>query len=805
MKKLCFTILLFSLQSFIFAQPWEWQWQNAKPVGNALYDVQALTSTRLVAFGTSGLVLISTDAGDTWQSSYPDASRRDIWGSYFLSSTTGFMVGAGGLIMKTTDGGDTWVSKTSNTTNILYDIEFYDASNGIACGAAGTIDRTTDGGENWVLSTATSSGSNYKVSIVSSTVVYVGTSNSAGRLIKSTDFGVTFSNATPALVSAGSVYGMYVLNSTNYWIVTALGIIATTDGGTSWTNQQAQGNIMYDVKFISSTTGFAVDAKGIVWATTNAGTLWTSTQLSTIKQIRSIGYNAVSGNLFLVGDCGNLYKSTNTGTSWTAKYTSATQEQIRRILFKDDNNGWAGDGVGVLLKTTDGGQNWTTLYNLGHQVQSIAMPTSTTWYIGCDAGFYYKTTDGGTSFSALTFPVGGVTFWNTAFADSLIGYAGGSSGKFFKTTNGGSSWTDISTAAGFGSNVIYDIALIDANTFYISGLGAKLSKTTNGGTSFSPLSPGVTGAFFGVKFKDANLGLVGGGSLALSRTTDAGATWTPITLPAGPASNASIWGIAFKNNNAWISTINGDVLYSTDNGATWTNAKKPTSATLYYMAVSNNNLWICGTQGNIIKGNASPLSLTLNLSALIDWFYDGSTMVSDIVKVELHNATTPYAMVDSNSVVLSSTGVGNFIFTNVVNGTPYYIVVKHRNAVETWSASTVTFVSGAASYDFTTAQTQAYGSNLALHGTKWCLYNGDVNQDGSVDGTDLGSVDNDNNAFVTGYTVTDLNGDNAVDGSDLGIVDNNNNAFIFSVFPTGAPNAIRVQRPVHTNTKNSNK
>ena len=138
MKKLYFIVVLFALQSIILAQPYEWQWQNAKPVGNAFYDVAALSSTKIVAFGTAGVEIISNDAGETWVRNIADASRRDIWGSYFFNASTGFIVGSGGLIMKTTDGGDTWVSKTSNTTNILYDIEFLNADSGIATGAAGT-------------------------------------------------------------------------------------------------------------------------------------------------------------------------------------------------------------------------------------------------------------------------------------------------------------------------------------------------------------------------------------------------------------------------------------------------------------------------------------------------------------------------------------------------------------------------------------------------------------------------------------------------------------------------------------------
>jgi hypothetical protein len=231
---------------------------------------------------------------------------------------------------------------------------------------------------------------------------------------------------------------------------------------------------------------------------------------------------------------------------------------------------------------------------------------------------------------------------------------------------------------------------------------------------------------------------------------------------------------------------NGNLLLSGQYAAT------PTFGTTTLTNVGGNDCFFAEFGGRV-----------LNQTALIDWFYDGSTMVPDIVKVELHNSISPYTMMDSISQVLSTAGVADFNFVNAVNGTPYYAVIKHRNAVETWSASTITFTSGAASYDFTSAQTQAYGSNLALHGSKWCLYNGDVNHDGAVDGTDLGAVDNDNNAFVTGYTDTDLNGDGAVDGSDLGIVDNNNNAFIAAVLPPGAPNAIHVKKPAQINTQHS--
>ena len=118
-----------------------------------------------------------------------------------------------------------------------------------------------------------------------------------------------------------------------------------------------------------------------------------------------------------------------------------------------------------------------------------------------------------------------------------------------------------------------------------------------------------------------------------------------------------------------------------------------------------------------------------------------------------------------------------------MNGNSYYLVVKHRNSIETWSRLSVSFVLNQLTYNFTTAASKAYGNNLKLKGTKYCIYSGDVNRDGSVDASDMALVDNDLFNFVTGYTFTDVDGDNNVDASDLSITDNNSYNFVSLMRP----------------------
>lgn len=72
---------------------------------------------------------------------------------------------------------------------------------------------------------------------------------------------------------------------------------------------------------------------------------------------------------------------------------------------------------------------------------------------------------------------------------------------------------------------------------------------------------------------------------------------------------------------------------------------------------------------------------------------------------------------------------------------------------------------------------------MILVGGRYCIYSGDVDNDGSVTLTDFGLIDNDALNFVTGYVDTDLTGDYAVDIADVTIADNNLSNYIGVISP----------------------
>lgn len=183
--------------------------------------------------------------------------------------------------------------------------------------------------------------------------------------------------------------------------------------------------------------------------------------------------------------------------------------------------------------------------------------------------------------------------------------------------------------------------------------------------------------------------------------------------------------------------------------------------------------------------------ITLKLSAILQGFhYSSSTpfMRQDTVRVYLRSSSAPYNIADSSKQILNNTGKGDFFFPNIASGTNYYLTLKHRNSVETWSASGqwINFSSDTTSYDFILSADKAYGSNMKQVNTspvRFAIYSGDVNQDGEVNLTDITVIYNSANNFINGYVLTDVTGDNITDLTDITITYNNALNFVISMRP----------------------
>jgi hypothetical protein len=261
-----------------------------------------------------------------------------------------------------------------------------------------------------------------------------------------------------------------------------------------------------------------------------------------------------------------------------------------------------------------------------------------------------------------------------------------------------------------------------------------------------------------------------------------------MTVNANPTVNAGNYASLCAGGNAIA-------LVGTPLGGTFTgtnvssNQFSPVAAGTYVVTYNYTDGNGCSNSAlaTIIVNNCSS---SLTVKAYLEGYYQGGGImsntlynqgvdpnpvsgISDSLTVELRHAFSPFALAYSYKGNWQTNGNIAATFPGATIGTNYYIVLKGRNALETWSANPV-MMTATVNYDFTLSAAQAFGSMQApLSGGVFGLYSGDITQDLTVDAFDYLQLDNDLLFGAFGYYDSDLNGDGTVDLFDYLILDPN--------------------------------
>jgi subtilisin-like proprotein convertase family protein len=165
--------------------------------------------------------------------------------------------------------------------------------------------------------------------------------------------------------------------------------------------------------------------------------------------------------------------------------------------------------------------------------------------------------------------------------------------------------------------------------------------------------------------------------------------FTPSTIAA--AGTVNIYGTGFST--ATTVSFNGSTAAFTVSGDTLIQATVPAGATSGFISVTNS----CGT-ANSPSAYTIVTSATLNLGVFIEGYYQtGGTMTNaipgyaDSITVNLIPASNLNVIAYSVSGLLSSTGLASILFPGAVIGNSYYIAIRQRNSLETWSKVPVVF------------------------------------------------------------------------------------------------------------------
>lgn len=481
-----------------------------------IYDIFFLNEYTGFIAADHGNLLRTTDGGITWDRAFINL-YMEITSIYFVNDFVGFATSRLGRYYQTIDGGDTWDSHTDPTMMDLNDVYFVDASHGFIAGDDGFFMRTVNGGISWTsmncysevremkfidettgfaiaseflgtghLVKTTNAGSSWfpvgmddieSYAFVDDNTV-IGTGG-MGRLLKSTNAGVTSSNYTSSVTYADFVDIHFPSTATGYAIGYMGEIVKTDDAGENWQLlPQGPAQRLNGVWFTSNTNGF-VSGDSSLYTTADGGITWSKLPIVFPGWMTEIFFvNSEIGYLIGEGD-GLIYKTTDGGTSWNLLY----QDELhwpRSIYFVNPDTGYVALGTSI-LKTSNGGIDWTetVLSNTEYVLLlSIFFPTADVGYAGGFGGKIYKTTDGGNTWNEQIFSETSyhtiISIW---FIDQYKGFLGGDGSGFFQTADGGNSWTKLEYMTGFHDAIWFT----NSSTGYLAGSYGKIMKTSNAG------------------------------------------------------------------------------------------------------------------------------------------------------------------------------------------------------------------------------------------------------------------------------------------------------------------------------------
>ena len=416
---------------------------------------------------------------------------------------------------------------------------------------SGGLWKTTDNGATWTVLT-----DNNAVLGVSDAVVIAGTTAAADTIY----------------IATGDRDGgsMWHLGSGNWSDNNSIGVLKSTDGGTTW-----------------NTTGlsFSASEKKSVW------------RLLMDPNNHNVVYAATSDG---------LYKTTDGGANWT----QISGYLLKDIEFKPGNTSvmYGGNTTGYIYRSTDGGQNWSTIINeysnSGRRVNLAVTEDDATYVYAImsysNGGLFgiYRSTDSGASYTKV--------YDGTAANHNLLGWK-----------------TDGSDSGGQGS---YDLTIAvsptDANTVYVGGVNSH--KSTDGGATWNAVNCWTSNSYYNknsapevhadkhmMKFRSSDNTLFETNDGGIYYTTDGGTSWTDKTNGIVPSQMYRL-GVTSTSANEIITGLqdNATKLLS---GGSWSMVNSGDGMECIIDSVDNNTQYATSPRGNL-KRTTNHWSSSTNIS-----------------------------------------------------------------------------------------------------------------------------------------------------------------------------------------------
>jgi photosystem II stability/assembly factor-like uncharacterized protein len=438
-----------------------WNTQNAPDNAGPLTGVSCTSSSECWAVGTDetesvGIVLVTTDGGTTWANQSVPSTIGDLVAVSCTGISDCWAVGNDptytfGVAAATTDGGGTWKDQTLPTnTGPLVDVSCLGVSDCLAVGGSGGF-----------------------IAASGARVPRLGaaTADSTSAIMRAiTDRGHAFDDMRTASVQpldVGALSAAFVEEAV---------IVATTDGGSTWNNENLTSSGLGSLSAISCASStacwaLAIDGSGtqVVLATTDGWNTWTTQNvpsdtgsLGAISCPTTSDCWAVGGTLTEDSDSlsatASIVTTTDGGSTWTTQSAPNSDGLLYGVSCTSSSDcitvGTAitesNTAVAEAFGTTDGGVTWNTqnVPSTAVLVEGVSCTSNSDCVaVGADStldGVVLTTIDGGTTWTTQSVPTGTGFLFEVTCANSSDCWAGGEAqddtGNVIATTDGGTTW-----------------------------------------------------------------------------------------------------------------------------------------------------------------------------------------------------------------------------------------------------------------------------------------------------------------------------------------------------------------------------
>ncbi|MBN2493779.1 MAG: PKD domain-containing protein [Deltaproteobacteria bacterium] len=378
-----------------------WLSQHAFPTSEIVLGLELTGADTAECLSRDGVLYSTSNRGGSWQ-------QTALWTGLLaraadLSGDDGaYSVGTGSLFV-THDRGTSWAPLGTGTSGTLSDMAWLDSQTGLYVDEGRSMYLSEDAGRHWStvfegdFSCGPMEGSRMadRVEVLPNGAVvavgvlwngymdpdlacFVGDGHSSWD-----DYSIE-----PRTMD--SFKALFFLDSQRGWAATATQLWTTPDGGQTWTGLSTGGRSIQAIHFIDAQRGWIACRNGIIASTGDGGSSWTNRIALGDLDFYDVHVDAGSLEAWAVGWRSSnvrIYHSSG-GVNWSEQTNKpGGTGRLYAVDFIDDQEGWAvGDG-GWIIHTVDGGSSWSQQQStVSSNLRSLFVFDTTLAYVGGAAG-----------------------------------------------------------------------------------------------------------------------------------------------------------------------------------------------------------------------------------------------------------------------------------------------------------------------------------------------------------------------------------------------------------------------------------